>query len=99
MANIHGQVRLFPSAGTNFDIDASVEVWKFFSRYDINGLIGGPTLIESSEPNDEISIYPNPTANKVSIQCATSKAMTYKLYSMQGRLILSGVDESYIKRD
>ena len=84
----------FPSAGTNFDIDASVEVWKFFSRYDINGLIGGPTLIESSELNDEISIYPNPTANKVSIQCATSKAMTYKLYSMQGRLILSGVDGS-----
>jgi len=83
----------FPSAGTNFDIDASVEVWKFFSKYDINGLIGGPTLIESSEFNDEISIYPNPVANKVSIQCISSKAMPYELYSIQGRLILNGVND------
>jgi len=29
----------FGGAGTNYDIDASVEVWKFFMRYDINGLI------------------------------------------------------------
>ena len=83
----------FASAGTNYDIDASVEVWKFFSKYDINGLIGGPTLIESSEFNDAISIYPNPATNKVSIQCRSSKAMAYELYSMQGRLILTGVND------
>jgi len=83
----------FGGAGTNYDIDASVEVWKFFSKYDINGLIGGPTLIESSEFNDEISIYPNPVGNKVSIQCMSSKAMPYQLYSVHGRLILSGVND------
>ena len=83
----------FGGAGTNYDIDASVEVWKFFMRYDINGLIGGPTFIESSEFNDEISIYPNPATNKVSVQCMSSKAMAYELYSMQGRLILTGVND------
>jgi len=83
----------FGGAGTNYDIDASVEVWKFFSKYDINGLIGGPTLIESSEFNFEISIYPNPATNKVSVQCMSSKAMAYELYSMQGRLILTGVND------
>ena len=83
----------FGGAGTNYDIDASIEVWKFFSKYDINGLIGGPTLIESSEFNDEISIYPNPVGNKVSIQCMSSKAMPYELYSVHGRLILKGVND------
>ncbi|MEC7863963.1 MAG: PHB depolymerase family esterase [Bacteroidota bacterium] len=36
---------VFASAGTNYDIDASTEIWKFFSQYDINGLIGTSTLI------------------------------------------------------
>ena len=88
----------FGGAGTNYDIDASVEVWKFFSKYDINGLITGPTFIESSEFNDEISIYPNPATNKVSVQCMSSKAMTYELYSMQGRLILNG-DNNPLSRE
>ena len=30
---------VFPSSGTNYDINASVEIWRFFSKYDINGLI------------------------------------------------------------
>ena len=30
---------LFTGPGTNQDINASDEIWKFFSRYDINGLI------------------------------------------------------------
>ena len=30
---------------TNHDINASLEIWKFFSRYDINGLINSSTEI------------------------------------------------------
>ena len=30
---------------TNYDINASVEIWKFFSKYDINGLIYQPTFV------------------------------------------------------
>ena len=30
---------------TNYDINASEEIWKFFSKYDINGLISQPTLV------------------------------------------------------
>ena len=37
----------FSSGITNYDINACVEIWKFFSRYDINGLIGTTTLIEN----------------------------------------------------
>lgn len=30
----------FGGEGTNYDMDASAEIWNFFSRYDINGLMG-----------------------------------------------------------
>ena len=30
---------------TNYDINASIEIWKFFSRYDINGLIHQTTIV------------------------------------------------------
>ena len=35
----------FASGVNNHDINASVEIWKFFSRYDINGLINTSTMI------------------------------------------------------
>jgi len=43
----------FPSGITNYDINASVEIWKFFSRYDINGLINQPTIISEQTINKE----------------------------------------------
>lgn len=50
-----GTVFSFP--GTNYDIDASVEVWKFFSQYNLNGLINSSQEFLSSP----IEIYPNPS--------------------------------------
>ena len=41
----------FPNSNglTNFDINASVEIWRFFSKYDINGLISTSTFIAEIE--------------------------------------------------
>jgi len=35
----------FSNGVTNYDINASIEIWRFFSRYDINGLINPATEI------------------------------------------------------
>ena len=37
----------FSSGVTNHDINSCIEIWKFFSRYDINGLIGSSTSLEN----------------------------------------------------
>ena len=39
----------FPNSNgiTNYDINAALEIWKFFSRYNINGLIGLNNIIEN----------------------------------------------------
>ena len=46
--------------GTNRDIDASLEIWKFFSRYDRNGLITGTDETEASRTTLQVMPNPNP---------------------------------------
>jgi polyhydroxybutyrate depolymerase len=44
---------LFSSSGTNYDISASAEIWRFFSQFDINGLISTSTSINDKTINDK----------------------------------------------
>ena len=82
----------FAGAGTNQDIDASLEIWKFFSRYDINGLIG-TTSVNDLVGND-LNIYPNPTNSNIRIESAFSKEMVYELFSPLGERLMSGLIKS-----
>lgn len=75
--------------GTNYDINASAEIWKFFSKYDIDGLIQ-TTGIEESEC-ENLSIYPNPTKSFINVEMDLSAEVDYKLISSQGRIMQSGV--------
>ena len=75
--------------GTNNDIDASAEIWKFFSNYDINGLIV-TTGIENVEENDVVTkVYPNPTGSFITIE-NNYKNQAYQIHSMRGATLLKG---------
>ncbi len=73
------------SAGTNQDIDASMEIWLFFSRYDIDGL-----LSTDDYENKHVSIYPNPTQSKINLSLNYSKEVYYKLFSPLGKQLMTG---------
>ena len=73
------------SAGTNQDIDASMEIWLFFSRYDINGL-----LSTDDYENKQVSIYPNPTQSKINLLLNYSKEVNYELFSPLGKQLMTG---------
>jgi polyhydroxybutyrate depolymerase len=73
------------TAGTNQDIDASLEIWLFFSRYDINGL-----LSTDDYENRNVSIYPNPTQSKINLSLNYSKEVHYKLFSPLGKQLMTG---------
>ena len=73
------------SAGTNQDIDASMEIWLFFSRYDINGL-----LSTDDYENRHVSIYPNPTKSKINLSLNYAKEVHYKLFSPLGKQLITG---------
>lgn len=54
--------------GVNRDINGCVEIWKFFSRFDINGSIKPPLSIGSINSFSKISVYPNPTQEFITIE-------------------------------
>ena len=73
------------TAGTNQDIDASMEIWLFFSRYDINGL-----LSTDDYENRHVSIYPNPTQSKINLSLNYAREVHYKLFSPLGKQLMTG---------
>ena len=73
------------TAGTNQDIDASMEIWLFFSRYDING----PLSTDDFE-NNPVTIYPNPTQSKINLSLNYAKEVHYKLFSPLGKQLITG---------
>lgn len=84
--------------GTNRDIHASEEIWKFFSRYDINGLIDATVGIESdnnllSEPFTRV--FPNPfsTQTTISFTLAQPEQVSLKMYDMTGRWVATLANE------
>ena len=78
---------LFAGTGTNQDINASEEIWKFFSRYDINGLTN---VLKEPLKNNVLKIYPNPTSSVINVEV--------KNYKQDQKYILSDIAGKVIKR-
>jgi len=49
---------------TNHDIDASVEIWRFFRQYKLNNLVS----VEEEQPKKTFKLYPNPSEGIVNIE-------------------------------
>jgi len=83
----------WPGAWGNMDINASAEVWKFFSQYSINGLIGcgTSTINEHVIERKEIHIFPNPASESITIIMDVSERLEYYIYSSIGIQVQSGI--------
>jgi polyhydroxybutyrate depolymerase len=75
----------FNFPGTNYDINASMKIWQFFSRFDING-----TLSVSEFDNRQVIIYPNPTNSKINLSLKFSEELNYELFSSLGKRLIIG---------
>jgi len=85
----------WPGSFGNMDIDATLEIWKFVSRYSLNGLIGcSTTSIQEGINEKEIQIYPNPVSDFLTIEMDLKNNQTYQIHSMIGKTILSGTINS-----
>lgn len=76
---------------TNRDIDASIEIWRFFSQYNTN------TLLSTADLSDELTfeIYPNPARDLINI--STNKIVErIQISDLSGKntLTLEGQTES-----
>jgi polyhydroxybutyrate depolymerase len=77
--------------GTNYDIDASTEVWNFVSRYNINGRISNCATadVPNIDVMPELTVYPNPTSSKISVGGLNGE-MNFTLVSVLGEQVILG---------
>ena len=85
---VYGGDHDWPGVWGNMDIHASIEVWKFFSQYDINGLIAGVNEITVV---NEIKVFPNPASELISVNMEFTNDVAYEIRSINGKLIKEGV--------
>ena len=78
-------------AGTNYDINASVEIWKFFSKYDLNSITGIEPI---SDHTQQVNIYPNPTSSHITVEFDLTEPVEYEMISPLGRRVSIGVISS-----
>lgn len=90
----------WPGTFGNMDIDASLEIWNYVSKYDINGRIDcNPTSTEVEHFRKiEIEIFPNPVAEFLTIDMEIVDNQAYQIYSAKGEEVLSGVINSNNKK-
>ena len=82
---------IFNFAGTNYDINASVEIWNFLSKYDIFGLIScNPSTIEDQFGMEDFQVYPNPCNESIHVDLKTAESSFYEIYTLYGQLLKSG---------
>ncbi|MFT4595742.1 MAG: polyhydroxybutyrate depolymerase [Bacteroidia bacterium] len=69
---------------TNRDFSASTEIWRFFSRYSLNGVVGieDERLVESG-----FSIYPNPSNGMATIQFENAENRSIKIQNSLGQIV------------
>jgi polyhydroxybutyrate depolymerase len=78
-------------AGTNFDINASVEIWNFLSKYDIFGLIScNPAIVEEQFVDVDFQVFPNPCSESIHVDLKIAESSIYEIYSLYGQLLQSG---------
>jgi polyhydroxybutyrate depolymerase len=78
-------------AGTNFDINASVEIWNFLSKYDIFGLITcNPATVEEQFGEEDFQVFPNPCNESIHVDLKIAESSIYEIYSLYGQLLKSG---------
>lgn len=74
---------------TNQDIDASNEIWRFFSKYDIHGLINS-TSVNDDVLAKTVSAFPNPATDEMTIVWPGVGSTDYTLSALTGQLVQKG---------
>jgi polyhydroxybutyrate depolymerase len=80
----------WPGSSGNMDINASQEIWKFVSKYDINGLINCGSTDISTSKDLKFEIFPNPTSNIIYLNNLNKNSSNFQIFSSIGKLVMNG---------
>jgi polyhydroxybutyrate depolymerase len=76
---------LFSIGTTNQDINASVEIWRFFNRFTLDGAV---STEEEVNPEETVQVFPNPAQDF--LQLSTNDYEHYEIYNIKGQRLSQG---------
>ena len=82
----------WPGSFGNMTIDSDSEIWRFVSRYDINGLIGCSitSINENNGQTNNFKVFPNPFKQELTIEVKSLQSKAFSIYNVIGELVISG---------
>jgi polyhydroxybutyrate depolymerase len=80
----------WPGSFGNMDISASQEIWKFLSKYNVNGLINCVSTEIKIYNNVEFEIFPNPSSNIIYVNNLDKNISNFQIFSSIGKLVMNG---------
>lgn len=86
----------WPGSFGNMDIDASLEIWNYVSKYNLSGLIdcNATSTHENISERNKTTIYPNPVTNILIINRSITENQVYQIFSSTGKVVHSGTIDS-----
>lgn len=78
----------WPGVWGNMDINASIEVWKFFSKYSLSELSAPVSVVENNREN--LFCFPNPASNIIKIENTFNKPKPVVITNCLGKVVYSG---------
>ncbi len=92
---LNGDGHNWPGSSGNMDIDASVEIWKFLSRYMLDSLGQPPPASLKFESETSLNVYPNPARNNIILDVDGSRLFDrIEIISAKGERFILRRDES-----
>lgn len=82
---------IFGSSGTNQDFKASLEIWRFFSRYSKAELSAPTSLQPEPDPSHLVVIAPNPARDQLRLTNLPDERLIYQLMTLTGTVLQSGI--------
>lgn len=76
----------WPGAFGNYDISSNIEIWKFFSRYDINGTLS----LDEQKDYISLNLSPNPVQGELHVQRGKNDLANFKILSLDGKEVAHG---------
>jgi polyhydroxybutyrate depolymerase len=64
----------FGGLGTNLDINASKEIWRFFNKYSLSALT---TVDENEQLKNILKVYPNPVSSVLNLNLENESSVSY----------------------
>lgn len=82
----------WPGSFGNMDIDASLEIWNYVSRYSLDGLINCNTtsVLDENAKDKGFVVFPNPVSDFIYVDLDVADNQVYDVYTTTGQLVLSG---------